>query len=243
MDVKKEFGSVIKSKRIRLGLSQEALAERADLHRTYVTDIERGTRNLTLESIARLAGALGISLSELFRAIDAATGDGAPAFVPAAGNNQVDLLLVEDSSKDVELTLDAFKRAKMTNRIHVARDGAEALDFLFCRGEHRGRIAELPPSAIFLDLNLPKIDGLEVLRRIKAEDRTRNIKVVMLSGSRRDDQIREAMRLGAVGYIVKPLDFGNFSEMTPKLDFWWTLLHPNAVSQTNNAQAQRRVNP
>jgi two-component system response regulator len=243
MDVKKEFGSVIKSRRIRLGLSQEALAERADLHRTYVTDIERGTRNLTLESISKLAYALGISLSELFRSIGTLDGEGAALFQAGNGNNPVDLLLVEDSSKDVELALEAFKRAKMTNRIHVARDGAEALDFLFCRGEHRGRITELPPSAILLDLILPKVDGLEVLRRIKAEDRTRNIKVVVLSGSRRDDHVHEAMRLGAVGYIVKPLDFENFSQMTPKLDFWWTLLRPNAVTETMSARAPHRINP
>ena len=87
-----------------------------------------------------------------------------------------------------------------------------------------------------MDLNLPKIDGLEVLRRVKAEDRTRNIKVVVLSGSRRDDHIREAMQLGAAGYIVKPLDFENFSQMTPKLDFWWTLLRPNAAGSTLDAR-------
>ena len=243
MDVKKEFGSAIKSRRTRLGLSQEALAERADLHRTYVTDIERGTRNLTLESISRLAGALGVSLSELFRSIGAPAGESVPVSISTNGNNPVDILLVEDSLKDVELTLEAFARAKMTNRIHVARDGAEALDFLFCRGEHRRRIAELPPSAILLDLNLPKVDGLEVLRRIKSEDRTRNIKVVVLSASRRDDHIHEAMQLGAAGYIVKPLDFENFSQMTPKLDFWWTLLRPNAVSETFSAQGSRRINP
>jgi two-component system, response regulator len=242
MDVKKEFGCVIKSRRTRLGLSQEALAERADLHRTYVTDIERGMRNLTLESIAKLAGALGVSLGDLFRPVDAVGGGHAASSLHAA-SNPVDLLLVEDNLKDVELTLEAFKRAKMTNRIFVARDGAEALDFLFCRGEHRARIAELPPSAILLDLNLPKIDGLEVLRRIKAEDRTRNIKVVMLSASRRDDHIHEAMRLGAAGYIVKPVDFLNFSQMTPKLDFWWTLLRPNSGPGSTNSSAQHRVNP
>ena len=208
-----------------------------------MTDIERGTRNLTLESISKLSGALGISLSELFRSIGTVDGEGAALFAPVNGNSSVDLLLVEDNSKDVELTLEAFTRAKMTNRIHVARDGAEALDFLFCRGEHRGRITELPPSAVLLDLILPKVDGLEVLRRIKAEDRTRNIKVVVLSGSRRDDHIREAMQLGAAGYIVKPLDFENFSQMTPKLDFWWTLLGPNVASQTFSAQGSRRVNP
>ncbi len=240
MDVKKEFGVVIKARRTRLGLSQEALAERADLHRTYVTDIERGTRNLTLESISKLASALGVSLCDLFQAIDAAAaaaGQGATAPMPAAGNNPVDLLLVEDNSQDVELTLAAFKRAKMTNRVYVAKDGVEALDFLFCRNAHRHRISELPPSAILLDLKLPKIDGLEVLRRIKADDRTRNIKVVVLSASRRDDHIREAMHLGAAGYIVKPVDFGNFSEMTPKLDFWWTLLRPNLAAASAGAQA------
>jgi CheY-like chemotaxis protein len=232
MDVKKEFGSVIKIRRTRLGLSQEALAERADLHRTYVTDIERGTRNLTLESIAKLAGALGVSLADLFRPVDAASSP------PAAANNPLDLLLVEDNPRDVELTLEEFKRAKMTNRVYVVRDGAEALDFLFCQGEHRARIAEPPPSAVLLDLNLPKVDGLEVLRRIKAEDRTRNIKVVMLSASRRDDHIREAMRLGAAGYIVKPVDFMNFSQMTPKLDFWWTLLRPSSAPGAAYAPGQ-----
>ncbi len=239
MDVKKELGSVIKSRRTRLGLSQEALAERADLHRTYVTDIERGTRNLTLESISKLAAALGVSISELFQTIGVAGADEAGHAIGV--NSPVDLLLVEDNSKDVELALEAFRQAKITNRIHVARDGAEALDFLFSRGEHRGRILEMPPQAVLLDLYLPKIDGLEVLRRIKAENRTRGIKVVMLSASNRDDHIREAMRLGAAGYLVKPVDFRNFSQMTPKLDFWWTLFQPNLSSKSLGAPGQRGI--
>lgn len=239
MDVKREFGMVVKTRRTRLGMSQEELAERADLHRTYVTDIERGTRNLTLESIHKLSMALGATISELFQNIRP-EGTGAPAQT-ADAKNTVDLLLVEDDAKDIELTLEAFKRAKFTNRIYVVRDGAEALDFLFCRGEYRGRIMEIPPQAILLDLYLPKIDGLEVLRRMRSEDRTRDIKVVVLSASNRDEHIREAMRLGAAGYIVKPVDFRNFSQITPKLDFWWTLLRPNLAVQGSSAVSQKLV--
>jgi two-component system, response regulator len=232
MDVKKEFGAVVKSKRLGLGLSQEALAERADLHRTYVTDIERGTRNLTLESIYKLATALGFSISDLFRSIGGPDGERAVSSAAMAVNHSVDLLLAESSAKDVELTIEAFKQAKLTNRLHIVRNGVEALDFLFCRGDYRARIAEFPPSAVLLDLNLPVIDGLEVLRRIKAEERTRNIKVVMLSANRRDGRLNEAMRLGAVGCMVKPVDFRSFSQMTPKLDFSWTLLQPSSVPET-----------
>jgi two-component system, response regulator len=241
MDVKKEFGAVVKSKRLALGLSQEALAERADLHRTYVTDIERGTRNLTLESIYKLACALGVTISDIFRSIGGPEAERAVSSPAVAVNNHsVDLLLAEGSAKDVELTIEAFKRAKLTNRLHIVRSGVEALDFLFCRGDYRGRIAEFPPSAVLLDMNLPIIDGLEVLRRIKAEERTRDLKVVMLSASRRDDgRVNEAMRLGAVGCMAKPVDFRNFSQMTPKLDFTWTLFQPSTGAGTISQPAPR----
>ena len=219
MDVKKEFGAVVKSKRNRLGLSQEALAERADLHRTYITDIERGTRNLTLGSIAKLAAALGVSIGALF----------APDFPPPleTGDGAVDILLVEDNLRDAELTVEAFKLAKCTNHIHVVCDGEEALDFVFCKGKFRSRLMEPPPHAMLLDLNLPKINGLEVLRRLKSDKRGLSIKVVVLSGSRLDKDVREAMQLGAAGYIVKPVDFHNFSLITPKLDLCWALFKLN----------------
>lgn len=237
MDVKKEFGAVVKNKRLGLGLSQEALAERADLHRTYVTDIERGTRNLTLESIYKLACALGYSISDLFRSIGGPDAGHVVLSPAVAVNHSVDLLLAESSAKDVELTIEAFKQAKLTNRLHIVRSGVEALDFLFCKGDYRARIAEFPPSAVLLDLNLPMIDGLEVLRRMKAEERTRNIKVVMLSANRRDGRLDEAMRLGAVGCMVKPVDFRSFSQMTPKLDFSWTLFQPPTPPETVRSPA------
>jgi CheY-like chemotaxis protein/DNA-binding XRE family transcriptional regulator len=218
---KKEFGAAIKSERTRLGLSQESLAERADLHRTYITDIERGARNLSLETIYKLAGALGVSIETLFTRKE--IRQQFEQFSNAAAQ-LVDVLLVEDDPRDVELTLAAFSGASLANRVLVVRDGAAALDFVFCRRQYAHRRIEQSPRVILLDLNLPKIHGLEVLRRIKADDRTRNFQVVVLTVSREDDHIRQAIDLGASAYIVKPVDFHNFSKITPKLSLHWALL-------------------
>lgn len=228
MDVKKEFGNIVKDKRTRLGLSQSALAKRADLHRTYVTDIERGKRNLTLENISKLAGAFGLPISQLF---PGAMTESPEAGHPARMDHLVDILMVEDNPHDIELALEAFKMARMTNRVQVVRDGEAALDYIFCRGHYRQYPPENLPGAVLLDLNLPKVHGLDVLRFLKADERTRNIKVVVLSTSRRDTEIIEAMRLGAVDYIVKPVNFHNFSQITPNLNFSWTLLQPNGASR------------
>ena len=240
MDLKKEFGLIIKGRRIALGYSQEILAERADLHRTYVTDIERGTRNLTLESISRLANALGVCIHDLFppEIFRHPAGSSAPRTRRA---EPVDLLLVDDDAKDVELALVAFKEANLTNRVFVVRDGAEALDYIFCRGEYQNRRMDQPPEAMLLDLKLPKVPGLDVLRALKNDQRTSHIKVVVLSGSRRDADVREALRLGAAGVIVKPLDFRNFSQVTPKLDFSWALLRHNHAPERAPAGARKSV--
>jgi CheY-like chemotaxis protein/DNA-binding XRE family transcriptional regulator len=250
MDVKKEFGIIVKDKRTRLGLSQGALAARADLHRTYVTDIERGARNLTLENISKLAGAFGLSISQMFPS-GAALSEEVSRSIQR--DNSVDILMVEDNPRDVELALAAFKQARMTNRVHVVHDGEAALDFIFCQGQYRQRPVENPPGAVLLDLNLPKVHGLDVLRNIKKEKGTRDIKVVVLSISQRDAEIVEAMRLGAVGYIVKPVNFNNFSQITSQLDFSWTLLKPNGgpflgrtngtLNQSKQKEAQNDVHP
>jgi CheY-like chemotaxis protein/DNA-binding XRE family transcriptional regulator len=225
---KKEFGAAVKSERTRLGYSQEILAERADLHRTYITDIERGARNLSLETIYKLAGALGVSIEALFRHNE--IQNQVEQFI---GNdfNLVDVLLVEDDPRDVELALSGFKSAGFSNRVLVVHDGASALDFIFCRRLYAHRRPEQNPRLILLDLNLPKMDGLEVLRRIKADAATRHLQVVLLTGSRRDDSIREAMALGASAYIVKPLDFQNLIQITPKLSLQWALLGSNAAAR------------
>jgi CheY-like chemotaxis protein/DNA-binding XRE family transcriptional regulator len=228
--MKKEFGAEIRRRRIQLGISQEELAERADLHRTYVTDAERGARNLSLESIRRLAAALGASVGSLFSSIENPPSANGYGRGKSPDKRTVDILLVEDDPRDVEMTLAAFKEAGVNNRVQVVRDGAEALDFLFCRGIYAQRKMANRPQVVLLDLNLPKVHGMDVLRQIKADKRTKQIRVVVLTVSRTDDFIREALRLGAEAYIVKPVDFQRFSKITPQLDFSWTLLQSSMRS-------------
>lgn len=139
--------------------------------------------------------------------------------------NPVDLLLVEDNPRDVELTLHAFERFKLANSIHVARDGAEALDFLFAEGAHADRTSAANPRVVLLDLKLPKVDGIEVLRAIRENPRTRTLPVVVLTSSREERDIVEAYRLGVNSYIVKPLDFDQFAEATRTLGMYWLVLN------------------
>lgn len=233
IDIKKELGTLVRRRRKQLGLSQEALAERADLHRTYVTDIERGSRNISIESISKLATALDVSIGALFSTNDQleTPGSSHPHHTAPNGNTKsIGILLVEDDPKDVELTLEGFRAARLTNPVEVVRDGLAALDFLFCRGEYRARSEENLPQVVLLDLGLPKMHGLEVLRQIRENERTRHLKVVVLSASRKDDEVREAMRLGASAYLFKPVDFHGFSGITPALDFCWTLRKPNTIT-------------
>jgi CheY-like chemotaxis protein/DNA-binding XRE family transcriptional regulator len=225
IDVKKMFGEAVRGWRNLLGISQEELAERADLHRTYVSDVERGTRNLSLESIERLARALEISVSALFPQPGLQKNEGVGPGDGHAGD-LIDILLVEDNADDVELTLHAFKKSRFANRIHVVSDGAEALDYVFCRGRFARRRLKSNLQMILLDLNLPKVSGLEVLRRIKADKRTREIPVVILTISDDHYDVAECRRLGAENYIVKPVDFQSLSQATPELNLNWVLLKP-----------------
>jgi CheY-like chemotaxis protein/DNA-binding XRE family transcriptional regulator len=227
-DVRRVFGLAIKTWRGKSGISQEELAWRAGLHRSYVADIERGARNASLQTIERLAKALQVSLSALFQSLGGLPGNGGAAKPAGEHHGLVDILLVEDQPRDIELTLAAFKSARLTNRVEIVRDGAEALEFVFCRGKYSRRKLRNRPRVMLLDLNLPKVGGLEVLRAVKADERARKIRVVVLTISQNTKDIQAALRLGAEAYIVKPVDFQRFSQITPQLNCQWTLSHSPA---------------
>lgn len=137
----------------------------------------------------------------------------------------VEILLVEDNPQDLKLTQRALRKANLTNNIHIARDGVEALEFLFCEGAHAARKTEEHPKVILLDLKLPKMDGLEVLKRIKADPRTRAIPVVVLTSSKEQNDIVESYHLGVNSYIVKPVNFERFAEAVQNLGMYWLLLN------------------
>ena len=135
------------------------------------------------------------------------------------------ILLVEDNPKDVKLTLHALREENLGNAIQVARDGEEALDFLFCRGEFTSRSFEHPPRLVLLDLKLSKVDGLEVLRAVKGDTRTQAIPVVVLTSSREESDLVESYKLGANAYIQKPVQFDSFRQAVKQLGLFWLVVN------------------
>ncbi len=137
----------------------------------------------------------------------------------------VELLLVEDNPADVELTIHALTSNNITNSVRVIRDGAEALDYIFCKGPYAGRNISDRPNVILLDLKLPLVDGLEVLRQIKQSPETQSIPVVVLTSSREERDIVESYKLGVNSYIVKPVDFEQFAKAIADLGLYWAVLN------------------
>jgi CheY-like chemotaxis protein len=139
--------------------------------------------------------------------------------------NERAILLVEDNPDDEALTIRALKKNNITNEIVVARDGAEALDYLFATGAHAGRDTSVLPQIVLLDLKLPKIDGLEVVRRLRADERTRLLPIVILTSSKEEQDLLRGYSLGANSYIRKPVDFNQFSEAVRNLGLYWLVLN------------------
>jgi two-component system response regulator len=142
-------------------------------------------------------------------------------------DNAVEILLVEDNPRDAELTIRALKKKNLANSLYHVEDGVEALDFLFARGKYSDRDINEAPKVVLLDLKLPRVDGLEVLTAIKADERTNSIPVVVVTSSTEDPDVKKAYQLGANSYVIKPIQFDAFMEAMVKVGIYWLMVnHP-----------------
>jgi two-component system, response regulator len=226
------FGASVRSLRHRLGISQEDLAERADLHRTYIAGIEAGGRNVTLKSINKLARALQVSVATLLSYASEPRGGGQLPGDPLSAGECASILLVEDNPGEAELVLRSFRQARIANPVRVVYDGQEALDFLFCAGAFASRAMTRHPQLVLLDVTLPKVSAMEAVLRIKADGRTRNIPLVLLTASRQSLELAKCRGLGVENYLVKPLDFQSLTQAASRLNLAWALLQRPPVSET-----------
>jgi two-component system, response regulator len=137
----------------------------------------------------------------------------------------IEILIVEDNPRDAELTLRALKKNNLANSVFVAEDGEEALDFFFCRGKFGSRTFENPPKVVLLDLKLPKVSGLEILKLVKNDTRTKHIPIVIVTSSREEPDMKEAYELGVNSYVVKPVDFDQFINAMSSLGLYWLLVN------------------
>jgi two-component system, response regulator len=150
--------------------------------------------------------------------------------------HNVDILLVEDNLQDIELALHALRREKLANHIEISRDGEEALDFLFCRGRYSDRKFHDPPRLVLLDLKLPKVDGLEVLRQTKGDPRTRAIPIVIMTSSQEERDLASGYKLGVNAYIQKPIDFEQFRQIVNQIGLFWMVINRSPPSTAFSAE-------
>lgn len=212
---------MLRSCRQQLGITQEELAWRASMHRTYIADIERGARNVSLRSVANLAKALEVTLGELLAQTTEAEGtvvNAAKLSLPPTR----EILLIQNSAEDIVLAQRAFKKSKIANPLRLVKSAEEALDYLSGVGKYENR-KSVRPELILLDLNLPKMSGVEFLRRIKTDGAFRALPVVVLTVSGADRMVAECGRLGVENYLVKPISSENLFRITPKLNLHLTL--------------------
>lgn len=224
-EIEKVFGASVRKWREKIRISQEELARRAGLHRTYICDIERGARNVSLRNIKRISDALPVPLLALLGDLNERSSP-----EPRTHDEMVDILIVEDDPADLQATLNVLKNARISNRTFVVRDGEAALNFLFGTGPFAHRRPGDQPQIVLLDLKLPKIDGVEVLRHAKADPRTNSISFIALTGSKAAGDIAECKRLGVQDYISKPVTFESFSEVSLRLNLQWALIKPIAAA-------------
>ncbi len=151
-------------------------------------------------------------------------------------DHEVELLLVEDDPNDVELALRSLRKHHLANKIHVARDGEEALDFLHARGQYSERKSSGMPKVVFLDLKLPKVSGLEVLKEMKSDPRLRTIPVVVMTSSREQRDLVEGYRLGVNSYIQKPIDFDQFQGVVKDLGYYWLVINQSPPPETYSGE-------
>jgi CheY-like chemotaxis protein len=150
-------------------------------------------------------------------------------------NSTVDILLVEDNPEDLELAMHALRQGKLANSIYVARDGEEALDFLFCRGACSDRTFKHPPKLVLLDLKLPKVDGMQVLKEVKGDPRTHSIPIVIMTSSKEERDLIESYNSGVNSYIQKPVDFDQFRNTVKTLGLYWLVVNQPPVNHVEQA--------
>ncbi|HEY8931657.1 MAG TPA: response regulator [Mucilaginibacter sp.] len=138
-------------------------------------------------------------------------------------NDKIDILLAEDNPHDAEMTIRALSKVNLANKLHHVKDGAAALDFIFARGEYAGRGIENKPKIVLLDIKMPKVDGIEVLKQIKADELTKTVPVVIMTSSKEEQDIITSYNLGVNSYVVKPVDFAGFAKAVSELGFYWLI--------------------